>query len=481
MSLARTIARNTGVQAAAEVVGKLASLAFYAVMARELGQHGFGAFTFALSLALVLTTVASFGTDEILARTVARDRATAPRLLTDALTVNAALGLVAIAGAVAFAFLGGYDAEVRAAVALLATAAVVELAAKSVYATFQGHDDMRPVAASLVIQRWVTAGAGIAAMLAGAGVVTVSAIYLGGALVAFAYAVTRLLGMKIRTSRTVSAASARALLGASAALGVTLIVQTVLFRVDAVLLSVIKDNAAVGVYGVAYRLLESTLFISYAFVGSLMPTLARLTPTSTPSLGAAFEGGTKLIAAALLPLGAVFVLFPEPILRLIYGTEFDAAAGPMRWLGGAVAVYGLGFLSATLLIAQGRQGLLPWITGFVLVLNVVLNLLLIPAYSYNGAAAVTSLSELALAVACVTAVVRLAGPVSVRRVLSGPLAGCAAIAVVALAAGTGFAALVVAMVAYPLVLLAVERRLFPADVRAVVAMLRRRPSPEPVP
>ena len=471
--IARVIARNTGVQAAADILGKLASLAFYAVMARELGQDGFGAFTFALSLALVLTTVASFGTDEILARTVARDRTTAPRLLTDALTVNVALGLVAVLGAVGFAFAGGYDAEVRAAVALLAAAAVVELGAKSVYATFQAHDDLRPVAASLVIQRWVTALAGIGAMLAGADVVGVAAIYLGGALLAFAYAAGRLARMRIGASRRVSAASARALLGMSVALGVTLIVHTVLFRVDAVLLSLIKGNAAVGLYGVAYRLFESTLFISYAFVAALLPTLARLSPHGTPSLGSAFETGTKLIVAALLPLGAVFALFPEPILRLIYGDGFEAAATPMRWLAGAAALYGVGYLSATLLIAQGRQGLLPWISGAVLVLNVALNLLLIPTYSYNAAAAVTSLSEALLAIACVTAVLRLTGPVSVRRILSGPLAGCAAIGLVALAAGTGLAALAVAAVLYPLVLLAVERWLFPADVRRVTALYHR--------
>ena len=472
MSLVRTIARNTGVRAEADVLGKVASLAFYAVMARELGRHGFGEFTFALALALVLTTIASFGTDEILALTVARDRTTAPRVLTDALTVNALLGVVAILTAVAFAFVAGYDAEVRAAVALLAVAAVVELASKSLYATFQGHDDMRPVAVSLVIQRWVTAAAGILAMLLGAGVVTVSAIYLGGALLAFVYAAARLVAMRIGASRALSAEGTRTLLGMSVALGITLIVQTVLWRVDAVLLSLIDGNAAVGVYGVAYRLLESTLFISYSFVAALMPTLARASRDSDPPLGVAFEGGAKLMVATLLPLGAVFALFPEPILTLIYGSEFDDAIGPLRWLAPATAVYGLGFLSATLLIAQGRQGLLPWFTGAILVINVVLNLLLIPAYSYDATAAVTSLSELMLAVACVVAVLKLTGPVSAWRIAAGPVIGCLAIGAVALLAGTGLVALVVAGVVYALVLLAVERRLFPADVRLMRDTLR---------
>jgi hypothetical protein len=50
--------------------------------------------------------------------------------------------------------------------------------------------------------------------------------------------------------------------------------------------------------------------------------------------------------------------------------------------------------------------------------------------------------------------------------------GCLAIGAVALVAGTGLVALVVSGVVYALVLLAVERRLFPADVRLMRDTLR---------
>ena len=192
----RTIARNTIVQAAADILGKVATLAFYVVMARELGESGFGDFTLALSLALVLTVFAEFGTDEILTRTVAVERGTARQLLTDALLVKLAFGFAGVIGAVVVAFVGGYTAEVRAAVAILAVAAVVELLAKSFYATFQALDDMRPVAMSFIVQRYVTAAVGIVAMLAGAGVVAVAAVYLGGALLALAYGAWRLVAAR---------------------------------------------------------------------------------------------------------------------------------------------------------------------------------------------------------------------------------------------------------------------------------------------
>jgi O-antigen/teichoic acid export membrane protein len=471
MSVSRVIARNTGVQVAADLLGKVASLAFYVVMARELGQGGFGDFTFALSLALVLTMFAEFGTDPLITRTVAVERGTARQLLTDALLVKAGFGGIGVAAAVGVAFAGGYTSEVRAAVALLAVASVVELLAKSFYAIFQALDDMAPIAASFIVQRYVTAAVGIAALLAGADVVAVAAIYLGGALLALAYGAWRL-ARHVRPSAVVSPARARALVRASTALGVLVLLQTALFRLDAVILSQLKDNDAVGLYGVAYRLLESTLFLSYTFVAALLPTLSRLTRDSTPTVGEAFELGLKLIASALLAVGTCFVLFAEPMVHILYSTAYDEAIPAVRLLGAAAAFYGVSYLAAHVLIAQRRQRVLPWITLGVLILNVVLNLLVIPAYSFKGAAAVTSVSEIALATGSMWFALQITGRVAVRRIATGPVAGCVAICAVALVAGTGLLGLVLGALVYLPVLFAVEHRFFPHDVRRLRDVVR---------
>src|SRR5918998_6956714 len=70
---ARRIARNAAVRAGGEAVGKIASLAFFVVMARELGRAGFGDFVFAFSLGTVLMLASGLGTEDLIAREVARD------------------------------------------------------------------------------------------------------------------------------------------------------------------------------------------------------------------------------------------------------------------------------------------------------------------------------------------------------------------------------------------------------------------------
>src|SRR5690242_9734570 len=93
------VATNTIARAAGEAVAKAASLAFYVVMARELGTHGYGSYVFALALTGTLLIGSGFGTDDLIARQVARERSRAGYYLanTVALKVAASIGLLALA------------------------------------------------------------------------------------------------------------------------------------------------------------------------------------------------------------------------------------------------------------------------------------------------------------------------------------------------------------------------------------------------
>lgn len=480
MGAARRIARNTGVQVVAEALTKVASLALYVVMARALGVTGFGDFMFALSLALLLTVVAGFGIDAVIVRRVAREPQAVHSLLADAIAVKVVFGTLGITLAVAVAVVGGYSAAVQVTVALLAVASVTDMVSRNFYAAFQARDDLSPTAIGLMIQRFSTAALGIGALAAGVGVVEVAVIWLGGSLASLAYSWIRLTRSGMLPERRTSPRRGWALVTGSFAIGLAGIFSTVLFRVDSTMLSLLDGNTAVGLYGVAYRLLESTLFLSFAFVAALLPMLSRLTRDSQPPVAQVFELGCKVLAVMLVPLGVALVAFARPVIEVLYGDEYLDAVVAARILGGAVVLYGFSYLGGYVLISQGREKLLPLIVGGVLVENVTLNLVLIPAYSYDGAAAATTISEATHAVLMVGFALRATGRVSAQRILLGPAMGAAAMVVVALGLGDGLAGILLAPLAYAAVLVAVERRTHPADLSLVArSVTRRRPLAEP--
>src|SRR3954453_17226240 len=110
------VATNTVARAAGEAVAKVASLAFYIVMARELGVHGYGAYVFALALTGTLLIGSGFGTDELVARQVARDPPPAGSFLANVAGLKAVTSVGLLAIALAVVFVGGYAAEERLAV-----------------------------------------------------------------------------------------------------------------------------------------------------------------------------------------------------------------------------------------------------------------------------------------------------------------------------------------------------------------------------
>ena len=86
-------ARNTFARAVGELLAKLASLAFFAVLARDLGQTGVGVFVFALAWAEISMLLASLGLDRALIRWIARDRSHAANLFADSASIKALLAV----------------------------------------------------------------------------------------------------------------------------------------------------------------------------------------------------------------------------------------------------------------------------------------------------------------------------------------------------------------------------------------------------
>src|SRR3954468_865209 len=134
------VATNTIARAAGEAIAKLGSLAFYVVLARELGSSEYGAFVFALALTGALLIGAGFGTDELIAREVARDRVHAGRYLSDVLALKSVTALLLLAVAMAVVVTGGCSGADKLAPLFIGIGVAAEVMAKSWGAIFQAHE-----------------------------------------------------------------------------------------------------------------------------------------------------------------------------------------------------------------------------------------------------------------------------------------------------------------------------------------------------
>src|SRR5215217_1567808 len=170
-----TLARSTG-----EAVGKLASLVFFVVIARELGEEQFGDFVFGMSLSTVLLIVAGLGMQELIAREVAKDPRSADHLVWNVIVIKGLVMLALLLVIAAVVALQGRSAESAAAILIVSAGIGLEYQSGTLYAVFDGRERQQYVATTLIVNRISTAAMGIGAAVAGAGLVTIAILFTAG-------------------------------------------------------------------------------------------------------------------------------------------------------------------------------------------------------------------------------------------------------------------------------------------------------------
>lgn len=472
---ARRIMANVGWRALSDIGSKAITLLLYAVMARRLGEAGFGVFAFGLAFVMLVTTLANFGQDGILTREVARDRNLLHRYFANTLALKLALALPALALAVGIAWSIGMSEQTRLVVLFLGMAVVVEALTQTCFAAYQAFEQLSLMPAVVITQRVVTTIPAIVAMLLGAGVVAVAAIYAAGTLASVWLALVLLARRVERPRLEVDPGLWWPLMRAAAPLGLAGVFITVLLRVDTAMLAFFKSDAVVGNYSAAYRLFEATLLVGWSVTAAVYPVFSRLTRTSDPPVSLVFERALKLVLAPTLPLAAGAIVLGGSLVHIVYGADFDQAGSALAYLAPAIVLYPLAQIAGALLIGQDRQGTVAVVYGLVALENVVSNLFLIPLFSLQGAAAGASISQALITVPLVILARRTAGPIEVRRIFTGPLIA-AAFSTAAMVALRGSFALAVLAGAFLFVaaLILFERRFYPDDARAIADFLRRR-------
>jgi O-antigen/teichoic acid export membrane protein len=472
---ARRVARNTAARAAAELVGKFASLALIAVLAREEGPAAVGVLVFALAWAELSMAPVEMGFDRLLLRLVARDHASLEGSFFNVLVLKLARAALVIPVSGVLVWVLDYDGDTLAAVGLLTFAFLLDTLSYTVFTTFNAVERGDLVGLALAAQRLTAAAIGVTAVFAGYGVVVVAGAYLCGSIVGFGVGMALLARAVGLPRRVLPADTRRDLRVRSRPFAGQELLSIGVSRIDVLLLSALASQTVVGYYGAAYRLLEATLFIPTALQGAFVAMYTYLGHDSEPTIRATFQRSIKLLLVLLVPCAVAFLVLPGPLLELLFGDEFGPAADALRLLGPTVVLLGVVLLAQSLMSSRLAPRRLVVYYAIALLVNVAACLLLIPSLDETGAALAMLVTELVLAVLTVHACLVEVGGIDVAATLGGPIAGAVAMAAVLVALQS---LLIVALIAgtlvYGVVLIAVDRHLAPADVGFLATAARRR-------
>ncbi|MDY7009300.1 MAG: polysaccharide biosynthesis C-terminal domain-containing protein [Planctomycetota bacterium] len=192
--------------------------------------------------------------------------------------------------------------------------------------------------------------------------------------------------VKIRLSRSYL----RDLFGYGGKIYLGTIIQFLHYRVDLFLINILMNPTAVGLYSIAVVLAERIIVVSQS-AGAVL--FARVCSETNERKLKIFTPVVCRNVLLVTIIGAVVLYFIGPsIIIFCFSPTFAASVMPFRILLVGVVCMGGWKILANDLCGRGKAKWNIYINGVSLVLNIVLNILLIPKYGIVGAAWATSLS-----------------------------------------------------------------------------------------
>lgn len=221
---------------------------------------------------------------------------------------------------------------------------------------------------------------------------------------AFSYAVTAALGLYFVATRTPLFSrnvpyepAYRQLLSFSAPLIVSSAMALIFADTDMFMLGIFWTAAEVGIYNVIYPLAQLLLVSLSGFGFLFMPVLSELhSEGETQHMRRTYEVVTKWIALATFPLFIVMGLFPTTVISITFGSKYASGAVALAVLATGFFSHVLAGFNGATLTSIGRTRQIMYANTVTAVVNVALNLALIPAYGVLGAATATAVAYITL-------------------------------------------------------------------------------------
>jgi O-antigen/teichoic acid export membrane protein len=167
-----------------------------------------------------------------------------------------------------------------------------------------------------------------------------------------------------------------------------------------------KGSEAVGIYSLAYKIMENLIFFPSMVVGLTMPLLSQAATHDRKSFQSIMQRTLDFLLLAIVPIALGIFAVSGKLIMLLSEPEFGPAAPVLNILILALAFIFLGSLFSNAIIALGRQKDLAYIYLCGAVFSVLINFIVIPRYSYYGAAFSTLMTELLVTALMVFAIYR---------------------------------------------------------------------------
>jgi O-antigen/teichoic acid export membrane protein len=384
--------RNTALILAARVISRVVAFGSVVVMIRHLQPDGLGTFQDVVNQSGLATVFLDAGFNTLFQREAARRPALLGHYLSRLVTGRVGLALLALA---AFAGVLAWRSELQylvPAYLAMVLASYSNLLRGALYAVQR----LRFEAAAIVLESLLLLGLIVYGVATARGVTYFLYAYAASYGFSVAYFAVVLTVRRIARIRPAfDPIFVVNWLVKGLPFAATFVITTIYFKIDVPILALLRGHYETGLYAAAYKPFEALLFLPVSMLNVVFPILAVSERGAGGQLATAVNRFYKALLALGLPIGVGTFVLAGPLL-LLYSSAYAQSAASLRILALGIPFMFIASAFIGALNAIDRQLTFTWAALVSMVVNIALNLALIPAYGYLGASWATILTEVAL-------------------------------------------------------------------------------------
>lgn len=439
MSVARRIARNAGALALSQGVSLTLNFVTWAYLARTLEPSRFGIIGFGTALVAYFAVLIQLGFDAVAMRESAREPERLPALAGQLTSLRLVLCGIAFAGYAAIVLSLPRPPLYHAT--LLALGLQLVVVATRLNWAFQAVEQMGTVAIRDTVVAVLNAAAVFALVRRPDQVVLAAALTAGVPLIGNGWLLSAYLKRFGPLHLSIDWAGWGALLRPAIPLAASAFLIEIYVRLDQVMLEFLNSTATVGLYSAAARFSSLSQLPANIAFGAFFPAVA--SALGRPEL---MRERGRMLANVLLPVGLAIAAAGPWLARgtlvFAYGEAYGVAAPAFGLLLANAGVVHVNMTVGIPLMAWDRQTPYMWAILTGAVVNVALNVVLIPPFGMVGAAVATLVAQSAVCVACCREYWKITGHLPFGSLVRSAPVALAASATAALGAHLGWPVLV---------------------------------------
>lgn len=389
-SIKQTIFKNTFWIASANFISKLLKFILIVYVIRLLGATDYGKFSFALAFISLFVIFYDFGLSNIITKEFSQEEGEKKKKeFFSVVSLKIILSLITLVLIITGSFLITSDFVIRKTILILAIFTLIGSFSDTIYAFFRARQKMEYESWAIILETLVVFGLGFLVIFKFPSIINLSYGYLLSALVSLVFVFIifsfKLFPLKIYWDRVVW----KKFLIMSWPLALVGLFSTIYVYIDSVMMGYWGQILETGWYNAAYRIIN-TVTVPMGFIAlSFFPVLSKLFRESKERFQNVWNFQMELMIMLVIPLIMGGVILAPEIIIFAYGESFFPSILVFQIL---ILINGPIFLSSPLgsaLIIYNQQKKMFLITFLGALMNIILNLILIPKFSLYGAAVAT--------------------------------------------------------------------------------------------